>query len=97
MPTMTKTIEIEVEIEYIAEQGEPQTMWHPGSPAYLEITHVRAGLVDIIANISESTLEDLANEMSDDFDYSDDGTEGGYDKWREDSELLDNELSEEPG
>lgn len=90
MPTMTKTIEIEVEIEYVAEQGEPQTMWHPGSADYLEITHVRAGLVDIIGSISESTLEDLANEMSDDFDYSDDGSEGDYDDW------VDNELSEEP-
>ena len=90
MPTMTKTIEIEVEVEYIAEQGEPQTMWHPGSADYLEITHVRAGLVDIIGSISESTLEELANEMSDDFDYSEFDGSDYYDDW------VDNELSEEP-
>jgi len=90
MPTISKTIEIEVEIEYEADPGEPQTWEHPGSPPYMEIQAVRAGLVDVIGSLSDSQLEDLANEIS---EKDPEEPEPDYDTYMERD--MDRELSEE--
>tara|TARA_R110000744_G_scaffold327074_1_gene432807 strand:+ start:276 stop:554 length:279 start_codon:yes stop_codon:yes gene_type:complete len=91
MPTITKTIEIEVDIEYSIDPGEPQSFDHPGAPASADILSVRVGMVNIVHAVDQATMEEMLETCVEDiaeFEYD------GPDNDRDEEDYNDNELSE---
>lgn len=79
MNTIRTTIEIDVEVEYTFDAGEPEIRYypgkrgccpngdgHPGCPASVEIQSVRIGNVDIADFLTPVQIEGLAETCMDD-------------------------------
>ncbi len=55
--------DVELEVEYYAEEGEPQTYDYPGSPNTIDIYQVKHFDVDVTDILGEHILADLEQQI----------------------------------